>query len=186
MRLYSVVAKVYVPDAALMPARSVLKTHCIAFVHDAPKLISKELFSKNREQDMLDAVQIVLLGPRCKLTTLERKALFSRNFALRPHVLFNFLTLRNVLGGENFDLPKFAEVVEWTSGVEEGLWKRLRHIRDDSVEVQMAPSDVANVRDVAWSPEYELEIDTGFQTSWGEERNTQVDFDASAVLNIMH
>ena len=84
VRLYSVVAKVYVPDAALMPARSVLKTHCIAFVHDAPKLISKELFSKKREQDMLDAVQIVLLGPRCKLTTLERKALFNRNFALRP------------------------------------------------------------------------------------------------------
>ena len=35
VRLYSVVAKVYVPDAALMPARTVLKTHCIAFVHDA-------------------------------------------------------------------------------------------------------------------------------------------------------
>lgn len=131
---------------------------------------------------MLDAVQIVLLGPRCKLTTLECKALFNRNFALRYHVLFNFLTLRNVLGGGNFELPKFADVVEWASGVEEGLWKRLRHIRDDSVEVQMAPSNVANVRDAAWSAEYEVEMDNGFQTLWGEDRHMQVDFDASAVF----
>ena len=46
----------------------------------------------------------------------------------------------------------------------------------------MAPSDVANVRDAAWSPEYELEMDTGFQTSWGEDRGMQVEFDASAVF----
>ena len=35
----------------------------------------------------------------------------------------------------------------------------------------MAPSDVANVREAAWSAEYEVEMDTGFQTSWGEERH---------------
>ena len=131
---------------------------------------------------MLDAIQVILLGLRCKLTTLERKALFNKNFALRPHVLLNFLTLRNAVGGGNFELLRFTEVAEWANGVHEGLWERLRHIRDDAVEVQMAPSDVANVWDAAWCPEYELEMDNGFQTLWGENLDMQVEFDASAVF----
>ena len=46
----------------------------------------------------------------------------------------------------------------------------------------MTPSDVANVRDVAWSCEHELEMDTGFQTSFGEKRDVRIEFDASAVF----
>ena len=46
----------------------------------------------------------------------------------------------------------------------------------------MTPSDIANVRDVAWSREHELEMDTGFQTSWGENQDVRIEFDASAVF----
>ena len=38
-RLYSMVAKVHVPDAVGMPARRILHGHMISFMHDAPQVL---------------------------------------------------------------------------------------------------------------------------------------------------
>ena len=67
------VAKVHVPDAGGMPARKVLHGHMISFMHDAPKVLDQHF--AQRTEDVWRHVQVAFVGPKKRVTNLERKAL---------------------------------------------------------------------------------------------------------------
>ena len=75
VRTYSVVAKIHLPNVSkIAAARTVLRGHMIAFVHDGPLLIQR-YFDEARIKGVLENIQIVFAGSAGKLTQLELKAL---------------------------------------------------------------------------------------------------------------
>ena len=56
------------------------------------------------------------------------------------------------------EVPPLDTIRAWTEVWHKKLWRRLRHIPDDAVEAAHQASDVANVREGAWSVEHQQEM----------------------------
>ena len=85
-------------------------------------------------------------GLRCVLSVL----LATQALALRYHVLYNHLALRQALGHvQDVPLPSPAEVAELIASWKVKLGQRARYVENDVVEEASKPSHVANVRDDA-------------------------------------
>ena len=159
VRTYSMVAKVHVPGMRTdETSRTVLRGHFIAFVHDGPQVLGKH-FDEARVKGVLENVQLVFVGAEGKITQLERRALAFKGLQLRPHVLYNHLALRKALGGiDNVPLPTVSDIAGWLASWTDQIAKHARWVADDSVEKASAPSDVANVRDVAMDNDHAAEL----------------------------
>ena len=81
-------------------------------------------------------------------------------FLLDGKTLFNYLTLRAFYGQiAHNDIPDLSTIQGWVEEVYgKRVLRRLRHIRDDTVEQATVPSDVANIRDCAWSTDHAQEM----------------------------
>ncbi|CAK0875791.1 unnamed protein product [Prorocentrum cordatum] len=151
VRLYSLVAKIHVPGQRSSAAsRSVLKGHMIAFVHDGPTAIEAQ-FNAARLRNVLEHIQVVYVGNTDRVTNLERHALSMKSVQMRPHVLYNHLSLRRALGhvASTDASPPIADIAALLADWSASLSARSRHADTDDVEEAIRPSDIANVRDVS-------------------------------------
>jgi hypothetical protein len=148
VRTYSMVAKVHIPNVRVTSAtRVLLRGHMIAFLHDAPAVLTKH-FDEARVEGLLENIQLVFVGDAGNQTQLERNALrHHQSLQLRPHVLYNHLVIRQAVAGTLDDaLPSIEEISKLLADWPEKLLARARFVADDAIERAAQPSDVANVR----------------------------------------
>ena len=104
-------------------------------------------FGEDAIRAAFDAFRVVFVGPSGQATRLERAALRIPDFRLRPVVLFNFLTLRAELHGDE-PPPDMARMRQMLADydVRAELRRRTSHIESDELEIANQASDVAAVR----------------------------------------
>ena len=129
-------------------------------------------------------MQLVFVGAAGKTTQLERRALAFKGLQLRPHVLYNHLALRKILGGlDDVPLPTVADIAGWLASWADQVAARARWVVDDSVEEASKPSDVANVRDVAMDDEHAAELTAGVVgTDAAEDADSSLSLDPVGVF----
>ena len=153
VRTYSLTAKVHVPGQ-WCAARTLLRGHMIAFVHDGPSVVSAH-FDEARVASALAHLQLVFVGSAGRQTRLEQRALAIPDLRLRTSSLFNYLAIRHALHTpEGVSPPDVDAISALVRSAVDATVTNARHVPDDTAEVYAQPSDVANVRDVAWSDEH--------------------------------
>lgn len=121
--------------------------------------VLEEHFNAARIDEILSQLQLVFVGNSGRVTNLEQKALKLPSLRLDARVLYNLMVIRHALrtaralDGERIGSPppSYAEMRGLLEGYEQRLAGagRVRHIRDDSVELAAKPSDAAGVRAAA-------------------------------------
>ena len=89
-------------------------------------------------------------------TTLERRALRIPDLRFRPHLLFDYLTIKQALGHapEGVSPPDLAAISRHVKRALHTAVTTARHVADDTAECYAQASDTASVRDTAWSDEH--------------------------------
>ena len=107
------------------------------------------------------AVRIIFVGPSGQQGKLERAALKIDDLRLRPHVIFNFLTLRFALHGGKAPptLEDVKRLMAEHGGLPAHIAKHARRVYDVGVERATAASDVAGVRSAAQSADQSADAD---------------------------
>ena len=85
VRTYSLTAKVHVPGQSCA-ARTLLRGHTIAFVHEGPSTVSTN-FDEARVKGALQHFQLVFVGSAGRQIMLERRALAMPEVRLRTRTL---------------------------------------------------------------------------------------------------
>ena len=120
----------------------------------APCVLSQH-FDEARVKAALAHLQLVFVGSSGRQTRLEQRALTMADLRLRPHVLFNYLTIRHALHApEGVHAPDMAAISGIVKYAMDSVISTARHIPDDTAECYAQPSDIANVRDTAWTAEH--------------------------------
>ena len=124
---------------------------------DEPSVCSKHWsFGEAVLHAALEAVAVQFVGPAGQQTRLERSALqlFKEDgdLVLRPHVLWNELSMRSTLHGEEFAMD-FKEMEQMIAAFDarSKIQARAFRIENDAIEKCMEASDTANVRGFAQS-----------------------------------
>ena len=101
-------------------------------------------------------LQLHLVVSSRRQTQLEQRALRIPDMRLRPHLLFNYLTIKHALGHalEGVSPPDHTTIQGFVERALDTAVTTARHVADDTAECFAQASDIANVRDTACSDEH--------------------------------
>jgi hypothetical protein len=129
----------------------------ITFWHDAPTVLATHI-DRAWLQQMLQNIQLVFVNAKGMAGKLERRALHLPELELRPHVLYNHITIRQALGQLPYmKAPSFEHLQSLLADSGSTLWEGARHIEDDTIEQAMLGSYIRTPGRVVWA-KYNLRI----------------------------
>ena len=136
--------------------RQRLYGHSIVCPHEPSRMPE---FGEEAIEAAFGALRLVFVGPQSQQTKLERVALKIDDLRLRPVVIFNFLTIKHMLHGSETRPPSIERIQELLAthgGLQGHIKRNARRVTDEAaitIERNSIPSDIANVRSAAQSPE---------------------------------
>ena len=136
--------------------RQRLYGHSIVCPHEPSRMPE---FGEEAIEAAFGALRLVFVGPQGQQGKLERVALKIDDLRLRPVVIFNFLTIKHMLHGSETRPPSIERIQELLAthgGLQGHIKRNARRVTDEAaitIERNSIPSDIANVRSAAQSPE---------------------------------